>query len=340
MRPGRFALARGALIALLLAVGIPARADDPGTVVLSLDAGAPGLAERLRAELASLGFKVVEVEPAGHAVPLDLVARQARAVAAIRIASASADVEVWVADRMTGKTLLRHVSAGQGNASIPAADIALQAVELLRASLLELGSGQASREEVTPPARLEARLAETGTSRRSAHRLGFALGPGLLVSRGGLPASGHVLMQLDRGFGEGLQAHVLASLPVLPSQISADEGSANIATTLVGGGLDLRPLQPGACWQAQAGAGVSLLWLQMQGVGTPPFTGTAADVLAGAPYLRLGLSLCLTGGWLLALDGLSGYALAQPVMRFVGREIAVFGRPFVLAALGVRLQWP
>jgi len=56
------------------------------------------------------------------------------------VASREGKVEVWVADRVTGKAVVRELDAPEGGTSDAA--VAIGSVELLRASLMELHSGE------------------------------------------------------------------------------------------------------------------------------------------------------------------------------------------------------
>lgn len=107
-------------------------------ILLVDDADTRPVGVRLRAELVSLGFEV-ELAPAPEVEPsrasLEQAAREAGAVAALRVRASRAGVEVWVMDRVTSKTVLREVVFTGGDDE---GLVAVRAVELLRASLLEV----------------------------------------------------------------------------------------------------------------------------------------------------------------------------------------------------------
>ena len=71
---------------------------------------------------------------------------------------ASADpgsAELWVIDRVTGKTVVRRVNAAAGDPARAAEILAVRAVELLRASFLELAitpDAEAAPRPATAPA--------------------------------------------------------------------------------------------------------------------------------------------------------------------------------------------
>ena len=107
---------------------------------------------RLRAELAASGFEVITLDRAPGASPREAVEDIGlHPVATLSIVSTEkgAAIDVWVADHLTGKTLVRRVDiASQAAPSAPKV-LAIRAVELLRASLLEAASPPPER--VLPP---------------------------------------------------------------------------------------------------------------------------------------------------------------------------------------------
>jgi hypothetical protein len=95
---------------------------------------------RLRAELTASGFEVITIDRAPGTSPREAVEDIGRnTVATLSIVSTEtgAAVDVWIADHLTGKTLVRRVDVdSRGTLAAPRV-LAIRAVELLRASLLE-----------------------------------------------------------------------------------------------------------------------------------------------------------------------------------------------------------
>lgn len=131
---------------------LDARADRPRVAVFvsgPADEQALEIKTRLRAELAGAGFESVSVQLTveGHDSVED-AARRTGSVAAIGVNRfGGVDAEVWVADRVTGKTVLRRVAV-QSLTADAAAIFAIRAVELLKASLLELEESHPPRGDV------------------------------------------------------------------------------------------------------------------------------------------------------------------------------------------------
>jgi hypothetical protein len=110
---------------------------------------------RVRAELEALGFDA-RITPADPDPPsresLEAAARAVGGIAAIRGVATTDGVEVWIADRVTGKTVLRRMvtqaQPAAGDAASRDGALAIRVVELLRASFLETLLPSAPRGEV------------------------------------------------------------------------------------------------------------------------------------------------------------------------------------------------
>src|SRR5882672_4865044 len=148
MRGMRLGVAAAIVTSALLA---PDRAySQSGATLVAIVTADPtsSLTRRVRAELEGLGLDVIVLKPPDEGspsrAPLEQAARSVGAVAAVRlIASREGKVEVWVADRVTGKAVVRELDAPESGASDAA--VAIGSVELLRASLMELHSGEPVR---------------------------------------------------------------------------------------------------------------------------------------------------------------------------------------------------
>lgn len=128
-------------------------------VVLVRPAGSDALlaeaTTRLSAELTAAGFLVTVLDAAPGTDPKTEVESQNLdpapvATLALSHLGPSATVDVWVADRLTGKTLVRHVNVGPATRDRAPSVLAVRAVELLRASLLEATTPEAARNSSGP----------------------------------------------------------------------------------------------------------------------------------------------------------------------------------------------
>jgi hypothetical protein len=151
---------------------------------LLLDARSDGAQQRealvrVSAELRAAGFRVVFVErgarPVKDALTDALAAQGALAAISLEELGEGRGVEVWVNDRATGKLSIRTLESSE-----PASVLAVRAVELLRASLLEL-KHPPKPPEGPPPREVATLLAEEPVSLRAGLQgeLAFALGVGV-----------------------------------------------------------------------------------------------------------------------------------------------------------------
>lgn len=115
---------------------LPAVAAAAPSVVLEVAGDESALEAPLRAELADLGFEVVET-PGADA---DAVIRAAEASLVLSLAPTDGGYEIWLRDRGTEETLLREVVEATESS------VSLAVVERVRASLLEI------RDREAPPA--------------------------------------------------------------------------------------------------------------------------------------------------------------------------------------------
>src|SRR5690242_19765004 len=101
----RSTLTRGLCLALIgcaLSAAAPLRAlaaDPTGQRVLLIEQEADPFLERVGAEIESIGFTIVRSDARG---PLEVVARETGAAAAIRMLPTRKGVEVWMADATSG----------------------------------------------------------------------------------------------------------------------------------------------------------------------------------------------------------------------------------------------
>src|SRR5580692_9028947 len=181
-----------AIVACIVASSDRVRAES-GAALVAIVTSEPNssLTRRVRAELQGIGVDVIVLKPPDESspsrAPLERAARSVGAIAAVRlIASSEGKVEVWVADRVTGKAVVRELDASESGASDAA--VAIGSVELLRASLMELHSNEPPHgdapatpkiEALALPASPDSSRDAAGASRENARpRIGLAVGAG------------------------------------------------------------------------------------------------------------------------------------------------------------------
>jgi hypothetical protein len=365
MRPASVRAA--AFLAVVAAVGMlgPSTSRAAGArVAIWVEGGTDAFAARLAAELSAVGLETVMVHdgagpaaPGGPAGPaggaeapgkapgagareaLEAAARREGAIAAVRVVPSRGGVEVWIVDRVTGKTVLREVLPA-GGAQQQQEMVALRAVELLRASLLEVRDrSHPARGDVAAPAALSALLppaAPPSNTPAEPVALRVSVGPGLAMSPGGVGTSGHLFLGLSYLPGGRLSFEALSLLPAVPSTVTAPEGTATVSKGLAGGGFSLA-LPLGAGLEASGGGGLVAAWLRMDGAATAPYASRSDSVYTLLPYVRAGLSLALGQRTRLASGALLGVATPRPVVSFAGRDVASWGRPALGTWLAIEI---
>lgn len=332
----------------ILLVALQALAAPPTRIALVREPGSgDGFPRRLRAELDSMGIQVVEV-PAPDTAPshesLEQAARDAGAFAAVRVAPRKGGVEVWIADRVTGKTVLRELVARRGETDDEI--VALRVVELLRASLLELDLHGAPHGDVKPapavrrlvPKPLPAPV--VAPARPGEAALGLELGPGVAYSPSGIPPAPLLRLGARFDLGSGAGADLLVLAPTFPQTVDDSEGSAAVLLALFGAGADVSLLPAGGVWRSHAGAGAALVYLHVTGSAAPPFVAQTQARWLAAGFGRLELGRAIGGGTFLGLELVGGMTASRAVVSFAGREVAGWGQPFGVASLLLEIPAP
>ncbi|WP_433932792.1 hypothetical protein AB3662_01375 [Sorangium cellulosum] len=332
-----------------------ARADDAREQAPSIIAVVcpPGdrFGLRVVAELESLGFRAAILDPAADApasrASLEASARDAGAIAAIRAVPSGRGVEVWIADRVTGKTVLREMADGVGDAGAPDRDaaLALRVVELLRASLLEaalpaplpgeLPATPEIREKLRVPA--PTALADAPPPPPSP-ALRVALAPGALLSPGGLGAA----VSLDLGVAVMPSEHVgvvaFAAIPLTGARLERPQFSVDLSVQLTGAGV--RFTTRADRWAPSADVGLAVVSLQSSDVVVRSGFGDGdSSAMTVAPFARLGLAFAVTPGFRLRADVLASVVVEGASIQIAEHDIATWGRPIMLSSAGIDLGW-
>jgi hypothetical protein len=321
---------------------------------------------RLEAELRSMDVEVIRVTSSDDGThirqSLQRMAKEQGAFAAVRIVPTGDEAEVWVADRVTGKTLVREVISG-GNAEGFDEAISLGAVELLRASLLEVATVDDLKGDVEPestPAKLlpEPVTAERDEdargrqSRRRGAQGGGAQGggapppvvtwigiePGVVFGVGRLKAGATLELDLKVLGRAGLGGQLVASLPLSGQSVEVNEDKALLRAqqfALMG------------CYaptfgsvSPSASVGIQTSSVTSTGETAPPNYAQEQRRVRMAPVARLGFSFRWIPSLGLRLDGTASYQTEPLAIRMLGREVAEFGRPTLSVSLGIELGVP
>jgi hypothetical protein len=297
----------------------------------------------LRAEVEQGEWRVVELRPDARYEPLPLgeIAAQQSAMAAVRLAKNRREVELWV---LGPNGPSEELISTPGEAPSDAV-LSLRATEALRARGLDFTPQDRTESEVVPP-----EPARTAPPRPSIARpvppptpapveqtprgLWVELGAGAGVSPGGLGAlyllGPAVRADLSGTFGVSAGGW----LPLGSASVRGAEGSAAIQTLLVGGALELTFARlPPLAFRVATGAFIAAT--RMQGTPDPGFYGRDESVVSTVPFVRGVVHAALGERFGVFGSACVGYSLPEVRMNFGDREAARFGRPILLASVGI-----
>jgi len=308
------------------------------------------LSHRVEEQLEALGFDVIVLNPpaTGSAGPtsLEQTARNVGAIAAIRLVPMAQSVQVWTADPVTGQSVFREVVPPAGQKASDAA-VALGAVELLRASLLELHPPEAPAPPPKPP---EPPLvcppaAIAPAEKPSEPALGLTVGAGVDLGLGGTPGLSWEMAAWLRLHGR-LGVRALAMVSAAPGSVSAAPyGTIDVGAQLYGGELTYDLAASSSPWVPIVGLGIARAEVTVRGVpasgnenlyATTPVALPLAHVGGGyAPMRNLRLRADLLGG--VSAPGVAICVQQGTVSCSPLPPVAHWGRPLVNLSLGLEV---
>ena len=331
-----------------------ARAADPATPARSATSGATlvvvvtseptgALARRVRAELEGLGVDVIVLKPPAEGsparAPLEQVARNVGAVAAVRLVPSGADkVEIWVADRVTGKAVVRELDAPSARTST--ASVAVGTVELLRASLMELHAPDPPHGEVAITPKLESlALPVHAPPPPFRPQLGLAISGGAELGLRGIGPSGQAGLGLWARLGERAGLRLAGQLTVAAAH--ADSASGSVATqsqlAAVLGSYELT--DPASTWVPNLQAGIAAAHVSTTGTAVAPYLSASDAGWFAVPLVGAGLALAFARGLRLRADVLGGWALPSAAVHTPTETVGHWGAPLVSLSLGAEVLW-
>jgi hypothetical protein len=356
----------------MVLAGVTAAASAaPPIEVVSSAADAP-LADRVAADLRSMGLEAERGQlPPGDVALLDL-ARSRGALAAVRILRTSRGLEVWVAERATGKTLMRvaPLSPEDGESMV-----ALRAVELLRASLLELDLGEeprgdipeasadALRAAVAPapaprataaPPPLPARVATsepqpappvdrtraTTQDRPSAVRGSLEVGPAVVGSPGGLPPFAAATGVVGLWVAEQVRIGVVGWVPLHAMFHEAVEGESD--TRIHALGVEVRyEVAVSERWRPSIAVSGMALFAETEGrPSSLDHVGRTDHDVGLGPTVRPGIAWHLGEHVALRGDATVGTVVRPFAITYGDRQGAQWGRVWLGGSLTVEGTLP
>jgi hypothetical protein len=304
-------------------------------VVIVRALGDDAFAGRLVAELSSLGFDVAQVEAeSSAAASLVDLARQQSGVALIRVREGS-DIELWIRNPNTGQTAFTElVSASSGREPD---EVVVRAVEVLRARLLRVGVTPETRPS-EPERKRESKTPAAPVQTRDP-RVFLQLAPSAAFSPGGLGINplllGGVRIEAAREFA----LFAFGALPLQSDELASAEGSADVSLTLLGASATLHLVRPP--WMLAAGPGLAAAIFDMRGsAANAGFQGRELSIVTALIFGELALSYRVSRLLRLKSELRCGVSLPRATIRFAGRDVGNWGRPFGMAGIAIELGLP
>jgi hypothetical protein len=296
------------------------------------------------------GFEVVVVQSAGDTSPgsLSAAAGQHRAVASVAFARTRghATADIWISDRVTGKTSVRTISTpADGEAP---SRLALRAVELLRASLREFAWTSAPPADIVgaEPARAPPELRRWAGSTqqqpdaasdrsREAHRAAWWLqvdAAALHALREASVAVGPAISVGHRPV-ERLGARLHLAGPLVGTRLTSEAATADVRYLLglLAADYALLSTESFALALAAAAGGAHL---EVRGEAAGPWVGHSASRWVGAGSAGVGATWAVWGPLGLRFASDCVWLMPRPVVQLAGRQFRL-GNPWLLLGGGV-----
>ena len=256
--------------------------------------------------------------------------------------------ELWVIDRVTGKTVVRRVP-NQAGSPHAAEALSIRALELLRASFLEVALSAERTSKAAPrqpPAPVEVtRFAETALAEAmdAGARSSWAVevGGAVLGSLDGMPASLLPIVRVQRGLGERFVARVTLAGLGTPAHLDTPSGGTADVSQQFGIVEAAARFRVGRRIQPFASLGAGVLHVSAVGQASLPYQGLSQDRWSAVADAGAGVRLRLARRFELALEAHAQVASPYPLIRFIDTEVAREGRlarPTLLGSLTL-LAW-
>jgi hypothetical protein len=298
---------------------------------------------RIKSELLAGGF-MVEVTDSESADPgpeaRALMERSGQGLAPSATIGIFGDLdrgpaELWVVDHITGKPVTLRLEV-QASADRRISEIlAIRAVELLRASLVELRleEQRPTPAKTPPPPQVQHEVGRAVAAPLAPWSLALEIGASTFGGWGGLGPTLAPAARLRLALGERFWLRLTGLGLGTSSSVQTDLGAASVSQNLVL--LELAAwLRPRRVLRPMISLGLGAERVAVEGsTGSPSYLGAqhARWFLAGD--VGAGVSLRLGTHWELQLEAHALCALPRPAVRFLDVEVAWTGQPTLLAIL-------
>jgi hypothetical protein len=339
-----------AVAALVVGVAWPAPCRAAGDVrVLLLRAVPTGetLAEtilRIKSELGAAGFDVAVEDVRAPQAASDMRALMERAGGDSAPAATlgifgdleHGPAELWVVDRITGKTVVRRTEVVAADDRRISEVLAIRAEELLRASLVELllERDRASARPAAPAApKVEGWVKQGVRPGFAPWRLAIEAGAATLGGWGGLGASVAPTARVRMALGERfwLRASGLG-FGTQPLVSSGDAASARVSQTILLLECGASPW-PRRLVRPLVSLGAGAERIGIEGNALAPYQGESNARWFAAGDVGLGMAVRLHAHWELLVETHALFTTPRPAVQFFDLQAARAGQPTLLAVV-------
>ncbi len=300
---------------------------------------------RIKSELRAGGFDVAIEDIQADAIPADrrsFLERSGEGLAPSATLGVFGDLdrgpaEMWIADRISGKTIIRRIEVQVTSDRRLSEVVAIRAQEILRASLVEWllqRDGRSSAPAPSPPTQVES-SAERPVPGPAMHwRMALEAGAAVLGGLGGVGASVAPTARLRVGLSERFALRLtglgLGTRPVVTNLTR----SARVGQTLLlvegvarwRSGKVVRPI-------LSVGAGAERV--AVEGRADPPYHGESNARWFVAGDAGAGVAVRLHPHWELQIEAHALFTTPRPAVSFFDIEAARTGQPTLMAIMSL-----
>lgn len=312
------------------------------TVLIARDIELSGFEYRIKAELEAVGFNVKMFEMDFREDTrriMDNEAHTHNAAAAIVCRRAAGFVEIWISDKVTNKNVLRQVAIPEDEDA--EAFVALSAVELLRASLLEIHTATQLTGTVAPSpeiVKLISPNAQTEPSLQHAKdgpdKFSLQLNPALFVLR----FKDNPLLNIQIGASyilfNAFELKLHGQSPILPHKIEHENGATLVRTGYVATGLNWILVYPKQAASGDIGIGWACLFHRVTGQPMGGKIGHERTFVTSAPHITIGMDVRIANKMRFRFETIAGWSLSKINLTVAGQKIATLGNLFLSVGAG------
>jgi hypothetical protein len=286
---------------------------------------------RITGELAAAPFRTITVPIDPDTDVLSQIERagdEQSATAAFAIVrdgdAGSGRVTIWISSRVTGTTTIRRMPVQGGDVDRSATRLAVEGVELIRASLAGLWP---SPPAATPP--------ETyACAPPPVPRVAVALSVGRTTDFGDAPAFWAPQLAASWGRPDGIGVRLTATGFGPGADVSSDSGSVHVGRATATLGL-VRSLRSDRTLQPIFGVAVGAQRLAVHGT-SPPELARDSSAFSALAMASVGLAVALGSRVAAVVEADATIVWPASKVRIAGGDVAIFDGPSLFTHLGLR----